>query len=256
LSLMHLSLAQPIRVAGILALLTTALSAQAAFEAFLKIEGVPGESTDSTHTGWIQVDSVHFGMTGVSDLAPTELAPLTLLKRVDKASPLLASACATGIHIARMKLELVRTTPKRTRFYQVTLEDVLVSGLDSSGAAEGHVLAESVQLLAGRWSWSYAEFELDGRHRQDLHLFWDVVRNTGEGSVTPALRASGAQAIDGQFTVVFPAKPGVAYRILGGAELTGVFSEVRRLEPSDGGEAVVTLPAVGSTRFFLVEELP
>ena len=253
---MHLSLAQPIRVAGILALLTSLLSAQAAFDAFLKIEGVPGESTDSTHSGWIQVDSLHFGMTGVSDLASTQLAPLTLLKRVDKASPLLASACATGNHLARMKLALVRTTPKRARFYQITLADVLVSSVSSSSAADGDTLSESVQLLAASWSWSYTEFALDGRPVQDLGFDWNAVQNTGGGSATPAMRASGTQSSDGQFTLVFPAKAGVAYRILGGAELTGAFSEVRRLEPTEGGETVVSLPAVGSTRFFLVEELP
>ncbi|MCL4180365.1 MAG: type VI secretion system tube protein Hcp [Verrucomicrobia bacterium] len=253
---MHFSIAQPIRVAGILALLASGLSAHAAFDAFLKIEGVPGESTDSTRSGWIQVDSLHFGMTGVSDLAPTQLAPLTLRKRVDQASPLLASACATGKQIAQVKLELVRTTPKRARFYQVTLEDVLVSSVSSSGAADGDTLSELVQLLAGRWSWSYTEFALDEMPVQDLDFDWNVVRNTGESSVTPAMRASGTQSIDGQFTIVFPAKAGVAYRILGGADLTGAFSEVRRLEPTEGGETAVTLPADGSTRFFRVEELP
>lgn len=253
---MHFSIAHPIRLAWILALLAGGLSAQAAFDAFLKIEGVPGEATDSARSGWIQVDSLHFGMTGVSDLAPPQLAPLTLRKRVDQASPLLASACATGKPIAQLRLELVRTTPKRTRFYQVTLEDVLVSSVSSSGAAEGDTLSELIQLLAGRWSWSYTEFASDGRPVQDLDFDWNVVQNSGESRITPAMRASGAQSTDGQFAIVFPAKAGVAYRILGGVDLTGAFSEVRRLEPTEGGETVVTLPSDGATRFFLVEELP
>jgi type VI secretion system secreted protein Hcp len=253
---MRHSLAQPIRAVGTLALLVSALSTHAAFDAFLKIEGVPGESTDASHAGWIRVDSLQFGLTGGSALAPTQLAPLTLRKRIDKASPLLAKACATGQHIAQAKLELIRTTPKRTRFYQITLEDVLVTSASSFGVTDDNSLPETIQLAAGQWSWAYTEFELDGRPIQDLESYWDVLRGVGDGSVTPALSASGTQTAAGELTLSFPAKPGVAYRILGAADLTGDLVEVQRLEPGDGGETSITLPAVGPSRFFVVEELP
>jgi hypothetical protein len=46
------------------------------------------------------------------------------------------------------------------------------------------------------------------------------------------------------------------HRILGGADLTGDFIEVQRLNPGAGGETSIPLPAVGPSRFFLVEELP
>lgn len=70
------------------------------------------------------------------------------------------------------------------------------------------------------------------------------------------MSASGTQTRDGQFTLSFPAKPGVACRILGSTDLNGVFSEIQRLEPIDGGDAVVNVPATGLARFFLVEQLP
>jgi len=246
----------PIRAFGTLALLLSALSTQAAFDAYLKIEGVPGESTDTHHGSWIQVESLHFGLSAASALSPSQISPLTLSKRIDKASPLLAKACATGQHIPQVKLELVRPGPQRTRFYQITLEDVLVSSLSASGAGADDSLPETVQLIAARWSWSYTEFELDGRRLQDHGSYWDLLQNTGDGSVTPALSATGTQASDGQMSLSFPAKPGVSYRILGGTDLNGVFSELQRLESIEGGDTVVTLPADGPTRFFLVEELP
>jgi type VI secretion system secreted protein Hcp len=253
---MRLSSLPPLRAFGTLALLLSALSTQAAFDAFLKIEGVPGESSDTHHASWIQVESLHFGLSAPSALAPTQVSPLTLSKRIDKASPLLAKACATGQHFAKVKLELVRTGPQRTRFYHITLEDVLVSGLSAAGAGADDSLPETIQLLAARWSWSYTEFELDGRRLQDHGFHWDQMQNAGNGSVTPALSASGTQASDGQMILSFSAKPGVSYRILGGTDLNGVFSELQRLESVEGGDTVVTLPAVGPTRFFLVEELP
>jgi type VI secretion system secreted protein Hcp len=253
---MRLFPAPDIRALGILALLTGALSTHAAFDAFLKIEGVPGESADSHHAGWIQVDALHFGATAPSASASTQLAPLTLSKRIDKSSPLLAKACATGQPISRVKFELVRTGSQRTRLYQITLEDVIVSSVSCSGETHSGSLPETLQLIAGRWSWSYTEFELDGRRLQDHHMDWDVLQNMGDGSVTPAMSATGTQTRDGQFILSFPAKPGVAYRILGGADLNGVYSEIQRLEPTDGGDAVVNVPVIGPARFFLVEELP
>ncbi|MDR2015728.1 MAG: type VI secretion system tube protein Hcp, partial [Azoarcus sp.] len=33
-----------------------------AFDAFLKIEGIPGESKDSGHDGWIEILSYHHGV--------------------------------------------------------------------------------------------------------------------------------------------------------------------------------------------------
>ena len=34
-----------------------------AFDAFLKIDGIPGESTDDKHKDWIEILSFDFGMT-------------------------------------------------------------------------------------------------------------------------------------------------------------------------------------------------
>lgn len=252
----HPLLARLLRSAGAVALLAGAISTQAAFDAFLKIEGVPGEATDSTHAAWIEVDSFQSGMLVISNQPPAQFSPLLLRKRIDKSSPLLARACATGQHLPQVKLNLIRTSPTRARFYQITMEEVLVSSVNVSGTTADGSLPESVQLLPENWSWSYTEFETDGRPLQDLGLYWDVVQNTGDGSVTPAMRASGTRSRDGQFTLSFPAKPGVAYRVLGATDLLGDFSEVQRIDPTDGGETVVTLPAIGAGQFFVVEELP
>jgi type VI secretion system secreted protein Hcp len=257
LPIMRPALARLLRAAGTVLLLAGAMSAHAAFDAFLKIEGVDGESTDSTHTAWIEIDSFQSGMVVISNQPPAQFSPLLLRKRIDKSSPLLAKACASGQHIAQVKLNLVRTTPKRVRFYQVSMQDVLVSSMSASGTTGDSALPEAVEFLATSWSWSYTEFENDGRPLQDLSFQWDLAQNAGDLTVTPAMRASGAQSRDGQFTLSFPAKPGIGYRILGAADLAGDFTEVQQLEPAiNGGDVVVTLPPFGQHRFFIVEELP
>lgn len=236
--------------------LAGAMVAQGGNNGYLKIEGVAGESQDSVYADWIEIDSFGNGIRMPTALSSAEFSPLVLRKRIDKSSPLLARACATGEVLGQVKLDLVRTDTKRVRYYRITMKEVLVSSFSGAGATGDGSLPESVELTARHWSWAYSEFEWDGRPLQDLGFNWDVIENTGEGTVTPAMRAAGVPSTDGQFTLSFPMKPGVAYRVLGATDLMGQFSEVQRLEPTDGGETVVTLPYMGSSRFFLVEELP
>src|SRR5687768_2918334 len=84
-------------------------SAQAAaLDYFLHIEGVDGESQDDKHKNQIEILSYSWG-------ARTVIDPLSgagkfvsrdfqFAKRLDKSSPKLAQACATGVHYAKATL--------------------------------------------------------------------------------------------------------------------------------------------------------
>ncbi|MEM9158163.1 MAG: type VI secretion system tube protein Hcp [Verrucomicrobiota bacterium] len=74
------------------------LSASSFGAAYLKFDGVDGESKDKDHKGWIDILSV-------SGLSPRDAAsgkatgkrqhkPVTIVKRIDKASPMLAKAAS------------------------------------------------------------------------------------------------------------------------------------------------------------------
>ena len=45
-----------------------------AFDAFLKIEGIEGESTDKTHPGEIEIESFSWGVANTGTAAPAEAA--------------------------------------------------------------------------------------------------------------------------------------------------------------------------------------
>jgi type VI secretion system secreted protein Hcp len=75
-----------------------------AFDTFVKIDEIPGESTDDKHKDWMEVSSFAWAATqktsataSSSGGASTERATfddLTFSKTYDKASPKLALACA------------------------------------------------------------------------------------------------------------------------------------------------------------------
>ncbi|MGE0406982.1 MAG: type VI secretion system tube protein Hcp [Candidatus Korobacteraceae bacterium] len=80
--------------------------AAASADYYLKLDGVPGESSDKDHKGWIEISSYSWGMSnhGSSGLAtgkrsasaqtPSSPGTLTIVKRIDKASPLLMKRCS------------------------------------------------------------------------------------------------------------------------------------------------------------------
>jgi len=77
-------------VALVLVLLGTPSRSQAAFDAYLRLEGVEGESTDLRHLKWISVASFAQGVTGTNaTVTQRNFSELFLTKPLDKASPLL-----------------------------------------------------------------------------------------------------------------------------------------------------------------------
>ena len=89
-----------------------------AFDTFIKIEGIEGESTDDRHQGWIEVLHYQMGLSQkVSTTASsagggsTERATFqdfSFTKLLDKATPKLALACAAGTHIDKIVVEVCR----------------------------------------------------------------------------------------------------------------------------------------------------
>ena len=75
-----------------------------AFDAFLKIDGIDGESTDDAPEGEIEVFSFSWGVTqtgttgggGGSGAGKASSKDIPFTQRTSKASPLLFKACATG----------------------------------------------------------------------------------------------------------------------------------------------------------------
>src|SRR5262249_60730707 len=103
-------------------------------DVFLKVDGLEGESNDSKHKNEIEVLSFSWGVnqsiTGTVSSAGTftgqrcDMAPLTIQKLFDKASPKAAQACAAGDHFASAVLTLCRAGGHQ----QPYLEDQLTHG--------------------------------------------------------------------------------------------------------------------------------
>jgi len=115
----------------------TLTGAHAASDYLLEIDGIKGESSDSKHRDAIEIESFSWGATNSGSAAKS--ITLQLGKQIDKSSPLLFLACAKGNHIPKATITVRKSNPSggKSDYYQVTLEDCLVSSYQTSASGGG-----------------------------------------------------------------------------------------------------------------------
>jgi type VI secretion system secreted protein Hcp len=107
----------------------------ALFDAFLKLDGIKGESADAKHKGEIDIMSFSWGMsqTGVSatggggGAGKVHVHDFTITKKTDAASPLLFLNCANGTHIKEANFVVRKAGGTQLEYLKIKLTDVLVS---------------------------------------------------------------------------------------------------------------------------------
>jgi type VI secretion system secreted protein Hcp len=147
--------------------------ARAAGELVLKLDGIPGDSIVPGHVGEIDVATVSFGVsqTGIREAGGrasarrSSLTTIAIVKFIDKSSPKLFLACATGQHIPTAVLTFrdVQAGANPFEFLIVTLSDVLISSY--SVGSGGDRPTESLNL-----SYSKIEYKYIGRMENGLPL--------------------------------------------------------------------------------------
>jgi type VI secretion system secreted protein Hcp len=151
----------------------------AAFDYFLKIDGVQGESTDAAHKDEIDVEAWSWGETrpagsGAGRVAMTDFSFTITLSR---ASPKLFLACAEGDHIKGAWLTARRAAGKDADYFlKWTFSDLLVSSYQT-GAATGQSPQDQVSLSFSKIEVEYKMQKADGSFGAGFKAGWDVKTN-------------------------------------------------------------------------------
>ena len=115
-----------------------------AFDAFLKLDGIDGESVDRDYAKWIEVLSFSWGAsntergaaTGGAGAGKVVFQDFHFMMSFNKASPELLKRCASGEHIKSGVLSVRKAGEKPLEFYKVRMTDILVSSYQDSGSSE------------------------------------------------------------------------------------------------------------------------
>src|SRR5262249_51821707 len=160
------------------------------FDAFIKLDGIPGESTDDKHKEWIEVLSFNHGITqpvsataSSAGGAPSERCQhqdFVIVKYLDKASPKLYEFCSTGQPIKEITLELCRAGGDKLKYMEVKMEEAIVSHVapGGNGKAGDNLPTESVSFNYGRIKWTYTQQKRpDGTGGGNVTGGWDLTAN-------------------------------------------------------------------------------
>ena len=152
----------------------------------LEIDGNKGESNDAKHPGTIEVDSFRWGETnagshgagGGGGAGKVNFQDLHFTTSVNKSSPLLALACATGQHIKKAVLFVRKQGGDQQEFYTITLEDLLVSSYQSGGHSGSNALpADQVSLNFAKIKFEYRPQKPDGSLDSAVSAGYDLKAN-------------------------------------------------------------------------------
>jgi type VI secretion system secreted protein Hcp len=160
-----------------------------AFDAFLQIDGIEGESTDSNHQGWIELISYYSDMTqtvsrtdssaGGASTERVDFNGFGFTKLLDKASPLLALACAAGTHINTIVLELCRSGGDKLTCMQYTMRNCIISSVQTSGTYGENFPSEDLEINFGQIGWRYTlQKRAGGGAAGNIAAGWNLEKNT------------------------------------------------------------------------------
>ncbi|MBI4329091.1 MAG: type VI secretion system tube protein Hcp [Chloroflexi bacterium] len=167
-----------------------------AFDAFIKLGSIAGESTDLIkHKDWIDIASFSFGVTQPASAVTSRLAGtaerasfsnFTIVKTLDKASPMLMLACASGEHIPEVTIQFQRAEGGRQQYLEYKMTDVVISSVRPGGNAKGgEVLPlEEVSFSFSKIELGYIPQKADGTADAAVLGGWDLAQNKKVDSFT------------------------------------------------------------------------
>ncbi|MNQ68579.1 hypothetical protein D3C85_831390 [compost metagenome] len=157
-----------------------------AFDAFIKIEGIPGEALDEKYRNWIEVSGYSFSTyqstsatassAGGATAGRTTLSHFTFTKTLDKSSCKLMEASCAGEHLKEVTLVLSRAGTDKLKYYEIVLEEVIIADYTQNAAAG--IPVEMVQLNYGRIKTVYTQQKRsDGAGGGNIAGGWDRISN-------------------------------------------------------------------------------
>jgi type VI secretion system secreted protein Hcp len=153
---------------------------------FLVLDGIKGESKDSKHPDSIEIDSFSwgesnagsFGVGGGGGAGKVSFQDLHFTSRVNKSSPELARACATGQHIKKAQLYVRKQGDGQQDYYIIQLEDLLVSSYQSGGSEGSDAMpVDQFALNFATIQFEYKQQKDDGALHPPVTFKWYLKEN-------------------------------------------------------------------------------
>ncbi|QHM70638.1 Hcp family type VI secretion system effector [Mixta intestinalis] len=139
---------------------------------FLKIDGVTGESEDSAHQGWSDIQNYTWG---VNRNGPgpgnSRYRNLTVYSQLDQATSATLLLATNGNYIKSITISLCKAGNGMLEFCRITLEHVLILGVNINGSDVTY------DFEGDRVKFQYWKQTVAGIKGPESRMGWDI-RNT------------------------------------------------------------------------------
>lgn len=154
-----------------------------AVDVFLKIDGIEGESADGTHTAQIDVLSYSWGVSqtgtmgygGGGGAGKANFGDFNFMMRMNKATPKLMTACATGKHIPTAILSCRKAGGTQEDYMIYKFFDLLISSYQTSASSEEPT--ESISFNYSKMEMEYKIQDAKGALSAGPSFKYDIKQN-------------------------------------------------------------------------------
>src|SRR5215211_7780026 len=156
-----------------------------ASDIFAKLGDIKGESLDNKHKDEIEVLSWSWGVTNAATPAGTgagagagkaKFQDFSFTHKIDKASPVLMQACATGVHLKEATITHRKAGKGQQEFLIIKMNDVIVTGVSLSDSSDGSS-AENVTIAFAKVDLEYKPQNAGGSLDAGVHFKYDIKAN-------------------------------------------------------------------------------
>jgi type VI secretion system secreted protein Hcp len=139
-------------------------------DTFLKLADIKGESTDAKHKDQIDILSFTQSFINTSDgsvgsgggAGKVQCGAITMMKNIDKSSPLLLKGVVTGQHFKDGLISFADNPSGSADYYTIGLTDVVVTELSQSDSQDPNRIFEKLVLNASAFAFKYTPQSLKG----------------------------------------------------------------------------------------------
>jgi type VI secretion system secreted protein Hcp len=159
-----------------------------AVDMFLKLDGIPGESTDAKHKdeivlesfSWGEANTGHGAAGGGGGAGKVSMQDFHFTAKLNKATPLLMLHCANGNHIKTgvftVRKAGVESKEGGFEFLTYKFNGVTITSVQEAGAAADYPL-DSVSFAFQKIDVTYKPQLPDGAAGPPVEFAWDLLAN-------------------------------------------------------------------------------
>jgi type VI secretion system secreted protein Hcp len=156
-----------------------------ATDIFAKIGDIKGESQDSKHKDEVEILSWSWGVSQTGSMShgggggegKANFSDFNFTHHVDKSSPVLMKACATGEHIKDAVITVRKAGKGQQEYIIIKMNDILITGVSPNVSGDGGGTAETVSMQFAKVDLEYKPQKADGSLDAGIHFKYDIKGN-------------------------------------------------------------------------------